>query len=227
MVELKSLDDLPSRVLDLLKTFLAANSRGETAVLVLETKNKAVNTKYRSVDTEAGSPAPLPNISQRRKRKNPARARRSQLRLEVFRAKKCEEKAKLEHHQTSNNAAGISSSIPNKLVLELATQKEKTLVTPLASPTIPQVDGVEEEEIVRYAFESSYHVDDVIETLKEIFDENEVNFALESREQTAPLSACDRFVICLTVQTASTRGKLSWPHMREDQAVVFEKLKKI
>jgi hypothetical protein len=70
-------------------------------------------------------------------------------------------------------------------------------------------------------------VDDVIETLKEIFDENEVNFALESREQTAPLSACDRFVICLTVQTASTRGKLSWPHMREDQAVVFEKLKKI
>ena len=72
MVELKSLDDLPSRVLDLLKTFLAANSRGETAVLVLETKNKAVNTKYRSVDTEAGSPAPLPNISQRRKRKNPA-----------------------------------------------------------------------------------------------------------------------------------------------------------
>ena len=144
--------------------------------------------------------------------------------MEVFRAKKCEEKAKLEHHQTSNNAAGISSSIPNKLVLELATQKEKILVTPLASPTIPQVDGVEEEEIVRYAFESSYHVDDVIETLKEIFDENEVNFALESREQTAPLSACDRFVICLTV---STRGKLSWPHMREDQAVVFEKLKKI
>ena len=72
MIELKSLDDLPSRVLDLLKTFLAANSRGETAVLVLETKNKAVNTKYRSVDTEAGSPAPHPNISQRRKRKNPA-----------------------------------------------------------------------------------------------------------------------------------------------------------
>ena len=87
MVELRCLDDLPSRVLDLLKTFLAANSRGETAVLVLETKNKAVNMKYRSVDTEVGSPAPVTNTS-RRKRKNPARARRSQLRLEAFRAKK-------------------------------------------------------------------------------------------------------------------------------------------
>ena len=57
-----------------------------------------------------------------------------------------------------------------------------------------------------------------METLKEMFDENEVNFALESREQSAPRSACDRFVLCL---------KLSWPHMREDQAVVFENLKKI
>ena len=94
MVELKSLDDLPSRVLDLLKTFLAANSRGETAVLVLETKNKAVNTKYRSVDTEAGSPAPLPSTSQKRKRKNPARARRTQLRLEAFRVRKLEEETR-------------------------------------------------------------------------------------------------------------------------------------
>ena len=67
--------------------------------------------------------------------------------MDVFRAKKSEEKAKLEHHQSlDNNAAEISSSTPNKLVLELAKETEKTLVTPLASPTIPQVDGVIEED---------------------------------------------------------------------------------
>ena len=67
-----------------------------------------------------------------------------------------------------SNAAGISSSNPNKLVLKLAKQKEKILVPPSATPTIPQVDGVAEDERSRFAFESSYHVDDVMETLKEI-----------------------------------------------------------
>ena len=223
MVELRCLDDLPSRVLDLLKTFLAASSRGETAVLVLETKKKAVNMKYRSEDIVVGPPAPLSNTSGR-KRKNPARARRSQLRLEAFRVKKLEEKTRNEHQQTlDSNAAGISSSTTNKLVLELVKQKEEP---PPASPNIPQVDGVVEEDRARYSFESSYHPDDVMDTLKEIFDANGVNFTLESRVQTAPLSACDRFVICLTTQPAST-SRLSWPRMQDDQAVVFEKLQRI
>ena len=143
MVDLKCLDDLPTRVLEVLRIFLAASSRGEKAVLVLETKSKAVTTKYRSVEVIVGGMlAPAQATISARRRKNPARARRSQLRLEVFRAKKLEEKAKLEHHQTlDNNAAGISSSIPNKLVLELAKQTDKTLVTPLAGTAIPQVNG--------------------------------------------------------------------------------------
>ena len=49
MGELRCLDDLPSRVLDLLKTFLAASSMDETAVLVLKTKKKAVGRKYRKL----------------------------------------------------------------------------------------------------------------------------------------------------------------------------------
>ena len=65
-----------------------------------------------------------------------------------------------------------------------------------------------------------------METLKEIFDANGVNFILESRVQTAPRSACDRFVICLTTKPAST-SRLSWPCMKEDQAVVFEKLQRM
>ena len=77
------------------------------------------------------------------------------------------------------------------------------------------------------AFETNYHVDDVMETLKEILDPNGVDFSLESRVQTAPRSACDCFVICLTGQPACTRQELSWPRMQEDQAVVFENLRKI
>ena len=42
MVDVKSLDDVPTRVLDLLKIFLAASSRGERAVLVLETRSKSL-----------------------------------------------------------------------------------------------------------------------------------------------------------------------------------------
>ena len=71
-------------------------------------------------------------------------------------------------------------------------------------------------------------MDDVEDILKEIFNANpEVNFILESRVQTAPLSNRNIFVICLTFQSTSTIQTFSWPQMQEDQAVVFESLKKI
>ena len=61
-----------------------------------------------------------------------------------------------------------------------------------------------------------------MDTLKELFDENEVNLAMESRVQTAPRSAQDLFVICLTMKPTSTQRKLSWLKMQEDQAVVLD-----
>ena len=173
-----------------------------------------------------GKPAPISNTSGR-KRQNPARARRSQLRLEAFRVKKMEEKARFEDQQTVDidTTVGTTSSTNNKLVLVLA--KEKPVETGLDSPVIPQVDGVVEEDRTRYSFESSYHVDDVMDTLKELFDPKEVTVTLESRVQTAPRSAQDLFVICLMVPPSSRRRKLHWPQMQKDQAVVFESLKKI
>ena len=54
MVDMTS---VPSRVMEMLEIFLAASSRGEKAVLVLETRMKTVNIKYRSVDIVAGAPA--------------------------------------------------------------------------------------------------------------------------------------------------------------------------
>ena len=96
--------------------FLDARARGEQAVLVLETRNSALTTKYRTEATLTGAPATTRTI-----RKNPARARRSQLRLEAFREKKLQESTRNEHPQTldRSNAAGISSSATKKLVLKL------------------------------------------------------------------------------------------------------------
>ena len=43
--------DVPSRVTDVLRIFLAASERGEMAELVLETMNGMLTTKYRSSET--------------------------------------------------------------------------------------------------------------------------------------------------------------------------------
>ena len=136
MVDVKSLDDVPTRVLDLLKIFLAASSRGERAVLVPETRSKSLTAKYRSVDDDVvGVPAPSTNNTLRKK--TPARARRSQLRLETFVKKKSEEKTKKEQQQMlDSQAAGLTSSTSNQLVLELAKQDIRPVGTGLPSPIL-------------------------------------------------------------------------------------------
>jgi hypothetical protein len=48
-------ETLPPRVMDLLKMFLAVSSRGEQAVLVLETRHKTLTTKFKSVEKVTGS----------------------------------------------------------------------------------------------------------------------------------------------------------------------------
>ena len=71
----------------MLRMFLAASSRGEHTVLVLESRRSTITTKYRCVENLAGVPA---SFSQNgpKKKVNPARARRSKLRLEEFLKKK-------------------------------------------------------------------------------------------------------------------------------------------
>ena len=152
MVEVTCLDYVPSRVMDLLKIFLAAGSRGEMQVLVLETKSKAVNTKYRSMDTLSGMPTPPSSTCPKRRRNNPARAKRSQLRLENFAKKKIEEKARQEDQQIlGSQAAGITSSNcnSNRLVLELAKKEDRPATGTGLSVSSPilQFDGEIEEEI--------------------------------------------------------------------------------
>ena len=81
--------NVPPRVMDLLRIFLVASSRGEEAVLTLETSKKAISTKYRSVESPAEVPAAPNNTTlPKKKKKNPARAKRSRLRLEEY-IKRC------------------------------------------------------------------------------------------------------------------------------------------
>ena len=51
MIDLTSAQDVPPRVMDLLRIFLAASFRREEAVLTLKTSKKAISTKYRSVES--------------------------------------------------------------------------------------------------------------------------------------------------------------------------------
>ena len=52
-----NVQDVPVQVLDQLRIFLAASSRGEEAVLILETRKNKLTTKYRSVELFSESPA--------------------------------------------------------------------------------------------------------------------------------------------------------------------------
>ena len=78
--------DVPERVLDMVRMFLASSTKGDTTVLILESRNKQITTKYRSVEKVAGASATAntTNLNTSRRRVNPARARRSKLRLRGF-----------------------------------------------------------------------------------------------------------------------------------------------
>ena len=69
--------------------FLAASSRGEHTVLLLESRKSTITTKYRCVENLAGVPASSSTSTNgTRKKVNPARGRRSKLRLEELIKKK-------------------------------------------------------------------------------------------------------------------------------------------
>ena len=56
MDNISSDQEVPTGVLNMLRIFLAARSRGEDAILILETKERNLSTKYRSTEHAAGAP---------------------------------------------------------------------------------------------------------------------------------------------------------------------------
>ena len=114
MVDETSVEGLPPSVMDLLRIFLTASTRGEQVSLVLESRNKTITSKYWCVEKMAGTPAST-HTPTRTKKKNPARLRRSKARQEAFFSKKQEE-AKSSQMMTAyskpNKAAAGSAGKP-------------------------------------------------------------------------------------------------------------------
>ena len=95
MVDVNSDKDVPPRVLELLRIFLAASSRGEEAVFVLETRQKRLTTKFMCMENVAGNPATTSTSTNNTKKQkvNPATARISRLsREETFNQEKVRER---------------------------------------------------------------------------------------------------------------------------------------
>jgi hypothetical protein len=165
MVDNTSGQDVPRRMLDMLRMFLAASSEGEHCVLVLESKKGKTSTKFRSAEVAPGAPVHTPTAVL--KKKNPARARRSKLRLEEFLKKKGE--ASLEHQKTGEQIsrkdafAGDTSSTTSQLISK---------VSPGVNSPIPQVDGEHVVEHPTFSFKSDYGKEDIEDTLTEILPKN-------------------------------------------------------
>ena len=87
MDDTNSVQDVPPSVMDMLRLFLAASTRGEDISLVLESRMGTITTKYRCVGKVAGTSAAPSNTSRQPKMK-PARLWKSKLRQEEFSRKK-------------------------------------------------------------------------------------------------------------------------------------------
>ena len=207
-----------NQLLELLKIFSAAKSCGRDAVLILETRNGTLSTKYRSWEREAGAPVTPSSPCPPRRKVTPARARRSQLRLERFMKNKIEEKA----GATAENAVeneDIAGNTSNVLVIELNNSKnlqEEVSETGNISPIV-QVDGNldHDEEISEYTFTSNYAEEDIAYTL-------EKNCYLDSYVQSKPRSADH---LC-TIRLKDPTKKFIWPTMNSVQRDVIKDLKK-
>ena len=114
--------DVPPSVMDMLRLFLAASTRGKDVSLVLESRMWTMTTKYRCVGKIAGTSA-APSNTSRQPKANPARLRRSKLRQEEFIRKKKAQK------EESSGDQKVSHFVPNEMdghqqfLVQLKSQK--------------------------------------------------------------------------------------------------------
>ena len=215
MADVTSDKGIPRRMLEMLRMFLAASSDGETALLVLESRNGKMTTKFRSVEA-SGSPVPTPP---EHKKKNPARARRSKLRLDTFIRKK-EEARKL---QTENRDSDAGETRSAQFVGTEEPRAADKLIFDSGLPSpIPQLDGESSLDDQTYSFKSDYGQEDIDYTLSEIFPENET--ILASRIRITPKGA-DHF--CTVVVKGLRMGDGFWPMMSPEDAKVIREVSKM
>ena len=112
----------------------------------------SINMKYRSVETFAGPSGTNSTSASPKKKMNPARARRSKARLELFMKKKVEERNATQDLRTqvtqeseTSEVAGVSNHNTSKVVMDMTDKNKDQPRTKEISP-IPQLDGVCESE---------------------------------------------------------------------------------
>ena len=221
MVDDTSGQDVPRRMLDMLRMFLAASSEGEHCVLVLESKKGKTSTKFRTVEVAFGAPVQTPTAVPTKK-KNPARARRSKLRLEEFLKKKGE--ASQEHQKTGEQVsrkdvcAENASNTASQLI-SVSPGVNIPVETGMNSP-IPQVDGEHVVEHLIYSFKSDYSKEDIKDTLSEILPEN-ITYNWISRERTRPLEF-DAEHLCSVVLHEVKDQNFSWPIVEGENVQVIK-----
>ena len=220
-----SVQDVPNTVLNMVRMFLAASTRGDHAVLILESRNKQMITKYRSVEKVAGAPATAntQNLNTNRRRVNPARARRSKLRLEKFQRKKEDEKQQMQQ-ETGNKACTGDSRSSSSLVVQLSKEVKSNVEIGPHSPIL-QVDGQDEAlaEEVSYTFKSEYGEEDICSSLAKLFPPFVAQ--LDSRVRLGRMAADHQCIVSLKLPFGQ-KGTVSWPQMPKDDDV-FRGLKKL
>ena len=211
----ESSQEIPQRVMDLLRIFLAANSRGEQAVLVLETRKGTLNTKYRNVESVAGVPVCSTSSNSAPKKVNQARARRSRLRLEQFIQRKVknlqtagDSVVEVSNHGVKKKVDTLESA--NKLVMEIVN--EELPLQPSISP-IDQLDGAAIEEKIAYSFRSEYGEEDIVYAMSEIFPESVIP-NLVSRIRIEPRSAFHQCTVELDFKEPTQKLNFSWPALK-------------
>ena len=218
MVDVTSVDDLPPSVMDLLRMFLAATSRGEQVSLVLESRSKTITSKYQCAEKLAGSPASTetPRIM---KKKNPAQLRRSKLRQEAFFRKKHEEAEASGNQKSADSMPNKAAGGAQQLLVQLESQQTGNPVDQGAGG-IPQVDGSEnptveetKESEVYFTFISDYGDEDVRDSLRELLEDNLVPSltTLVSRVRLERLSADHLCTVKLMIP--DTKRDFSWPDL--------------
>ena len=156
----------------------------------------------------------------KKRRKNPARIERSQIRLEKFLKKKANDKNQAEN-SLGNQAVGSS---PSRLVIDLNKQEgekgDRSVVAGQPSP-IPQVDGevksIPPDQVI-YTFVNDYHKDAIEYTLEELFPAK--NAQLVSCIAPRPMQSADQE--CIVVIKKVTSEDVSWPEMDSEQSCVFQ-----
>ena len=223
MVDSNGDQAVPQRMLDLLRMFLAASSRGEHTVLVLESRKSTITTKYRCVENLAGTPAsPSTSRTDPKKKMNPARARRSRLRLEEFIKKKNATETSLEAETEPVKGSKVDEAAggTNQLIIKLPLEENRHVDI----GAVPQLDGHQEsDQKVMFSFRSEYGEEDIDYSLSKVLPEKAVP-NLVSRVRVGPRSADH---VCILEVKGVDGRTFVWPRMNTSDAEVLREPEKM